>query len=131
MYPFRRLGVWHKAHELALRCYQATSEAHWRRDFALVSQIRRAAFAIPANIAEGAGRDSPVQFARSLEIAIGSARELDYLLLLAKDLNLLNLQSHATLEARAQEVAKMTVAFRKTVRRKITAPKRESPSMRR
>ena len=118
MHPSRRLGGSHKAHELVMRCHRATGEAQWERDQLLVTQIRRAALEVAACIADGAGRESPAQFARALESAIGAARELDYLLLVSRELNLLNLHTHATLEARALEVVKMLVALRKTVRRR-------------
>ena len=86
MHPFRKLAVWQKAHELALASYRVTESVSYRRFPGLADQLRRAAFSIPTNIAEGSGRDTPEQFAHFLEIAIGSAREVDYLLLLAADL---------------------------------------------
>jgi four helix bundle protein len=118
MHPYRKLGVFHKAQDLTVRCYRITAEAAWRRDNFLVAQLRRVSLAIVSAIAFGSGLESPTQFARVLADAIAHARELDQLLLISKELNLLNLQTHAQLEARAAEIVKMLVALRKTVRRR-------------
>ena len=123
MHPFRRLNVWRKAHELTIRVYAAT-EAVSRKHPSLTSQIRRAAYSIPANIAEGAGQASALQFGRFLQIATASARELDYFLLLAADIGSLSRSDHAILEARTDEVARMLVSLYKTVmqRAKVERP---------
>ena len=116
MHPFRKLAVWQKAHELALASYRVTESVSYRRFPGLADQLRRAAFSIPTNIAEGSGRDTPEQFAHFLEIAIGSAREVDYLLLLAADLEAIGRSDHAKLEARNDQVCRMLVALRATIR---------------
>jgi len=116
MHPFRKLTVWQKAHELALRTYRATTGMSGSLYPGLAAQIRRAAFSIPANISEGAGRDTAPQFARHLEIAIGSARELDYFILLARDLGAISPAEHARLAARIDQVCAMAVSLRKRVR---------------
>ncbi len=111
---------------MTLRIY-AYAESVRRRYPALASQLVRAAHGIPANIAEGSGRASRAQFAQFLQVAIGSARELDYFLQLARDLRVITSSDHATLEARADEVTRMLVGLRQTVtaatkaRRKATA----------
>lgn len=115
MYPFKRLTVWARAHELTLRIYQATDGAMARRYPALSSQIRRAVAAIPANIAEGAGHSSQAQFGRYLEIAIASSHEAQYHLLLAKDLEAISATEYAHLEARMNEVQAKLVLLRKRV----------------
>lgn len=115
MYPFRQLTVWRKAHELSLRVYRTSQGIDWRRYSGLASQMQRAAFSIPLNIAEGSGRSSGRQFAHSLQIAIGSAHELDYQLLLARDLGTLEPTEHARLEARVSEVNRMLVGLRRKV----------------
>jgi len=114
MHPFRKLTVWRKAHELTLLVYRA-SISFERRHLGLASQARRAAHAIPANIAEGSGPVTNPQFAQHLQIAIASARELDYFLQLAFDLGELPASDYAKLEARTTEVVRMLVALRKTV----------------
>jgi four helix bundle protein len=83
----------------------------------LASQLLRSAQSIPANIAEGSDRSSAAQFANFLQIAIGSARELDYFLGLAKDLHLLDAKEHAILEARTDEVIRMLVGLRSRVKK--------------
>jgi four helix bundle protein len=81
MKDFRDLKVWGKAHELALSCYSATSPFPKQEMFGLTSQIRRASSSIPANIAEGCGRRGNGELHRFLQIAMGSASELEYHLL--------------------------------------------------
>jgi len=113
--PFRKLTVWAKAHELAVRVHRATESANMRVSPGLSSQLRRAVVAIPTNIAEGSGHPSQAQFNRYLEIAIASACEADYQLLLARDLELLSSREHAQLEARLSEVRAMLMGLRKKV----------------
>jgi four helix bundle protein len=115
MQIYKKLSVWRKAHELTLRVYAATSPFFAREHASLVSQLRRAAASIPSNIAEGSGRVTNAHFALHLQHALASARELDYHLLLARDLSLIASADHATLEARTDEVCKMLVALRRTV----------------
>ena len=116
MHPFRKLKVWRKAHELALRTYRATKGITNTSYPGLRSQINRAAQSIPANICEGAGRDTAPQFARGLEVAIASARELDYHILLARDLGAISTGEHTRLSARIDQVCAMAVNLRKRVR---------------
>ena len=86
MKDFRDLKVWEKAHALTLSCYQVTKPFPREEIFGLVSQIRRASASIPANIAEGCGRRGNAELHRFLQIAMGSASELEYHLLLSRDL---------------------------------------------
>ena len=125
MHPFRRLSVWRKAHELALRAYHASSEIRDRDFPGISSQLRRAAASIAASIAEGSGRDTATDFAHCLEIALASARELDYHLLLAADLGAIGRSRHAMLEARTDEVCRMLVGLRRQV---LRTPKRRDPA---
>jgi len=115
MYPFQRLHVWEKAHELTVRIYQATDGPMTRRHPALSSQLRRSIAAIPANIAEGAGHASQAQFSRYLEIAIASSHEALYHILLAKDLSAITPTEYAHFEARLREVQAKLVLLRKRV----------------
>ena len=121
MHAFRKLSVWRKAHELALRVYQA-APLIGRHYPALAGQMLRAAHGIPANIAEGSGRSTGAQFANFLQIAIGSARELDYYRLLAADLGAIPRSQHATLGARTEEVIMMLVGLKRTVKRSRRPP---------
>ncbi len=118
MHPFRKLSVWQKAHELALATYRATDGVSYRNFPGLADQLRRAVISIPANIAEGAGRDTALQFCRFLEIAVASAREVDYLLTLAADLEAIQRSEHAKLEARTDQVCRMLVSLRATVQKR-------------
>ena len=86
MQDFKKLTVWQKAHLLTVAAYKATEAFPKDELYGLTSQIRRACISIPANIAEGCGREGKVEFNRFLQIALGSATELEYHLLLAYDL---------------------------------------------
>jgi four helix bundle protein len=108
---FRNLKVWEKAHQLALAIYQATAAFPKNEQYGLTSQIRRACVSIPANIAEGCGRSGDAELARFLQIAMGSASELEYHLLLARDLNLLNSSDYEHLANGVTEVKRMLTSF--------------------
>ena len=84
------IKAWDEARAQAVVVIQATSYGEIARDFGLRDQLRRAAISIPANIAEGFGRGGAVEFARFLDIARGSAYELDTLLRIAHDAGLLD-----------------------------------------
>ncbi len=89
MQNFRNLKVWERAHALTLDVYQSSKLFPREEMYGLTSQMRRASASIGANIAEGSCRRGDIDFARFLQIAAGSASELEYHLLLAHDLNLL------------------------------------------
>jgi four helix bundle protein len=116
MQNFRDLKVWQKAHAMVLAIYQQSGTFPRNERFGLINQIRRAAVSVAANIAEGATRSSDADFARFLHIAMGSASEVDYYLLLARDLKYLDAESHAELDAGAQEVKRMLNALITRVR---------------
>src|SRR5580700_3617062 len=86
MKDFRDLKVWDKAHQLTLDVYKATSKFPREELYGLTSQMRRCSASIGANIAEGCGKRGNNEFHRFLQIASGSASELDYHFLLARDL---------------------------------------------
>lgn len=85
MKNFRDLTVWRKSHRLALAVYEASGAFPVAERYGLSNQLGRAAFSIPTNIAEGCGRYGDREFARFLSIAMGSASETEYLLLLANN----------------------------------------------
>ena len=89
MRDFKKYALWEWGHQLTLKMYAITEGFPKSEEFGLKSQIRRAAYSIPTNIAEGCGRDSDSEFKRFLIIASGSASELLYLLILSKDLKLI------------------------------------------
>jgi four helix bundle protein len=108
---FKDLKVWQKAHRMVLSIYQQTVGFPAQEKFGLTNQIRRAAVSIPANIAEGSVRSSDADFARFLHIALGSASEVDYYLVLARDLRFWKEETYQTLDADLQEVKRMLAAL--------------------
>lgn len=111
MQDFRNLKVWEKAHALALEVYERTKDFPGEERYELRRQIRRCATSIPTNIAEGCGRGSDPEMARFLQIAMGSACELEYTLLLAKDLGMLKAPAHNELAPKVAEVKRMLASF--------------------
>lgn len=106
MRDFKKYKVWSKSHELALAIYEASSYFPIEETYNLTSQLRRSATTIPTYIAEGCGRDTDAEFKRFLIIASGSARELSYLLILAKDLKILKKENFEILENDVVQVHK-------------------------
>jgi four helix bundle protein len=104
---FRDLKVWEKSHNLALLVYKHTQTFPRQEMFGLTSQARRAAVSIPTNIAEGCGRGGNFELARFLSIAMGSASELEYLLLISNGLGFLNRIDYKELEVATTEVKRM------------------------
>jgi four helix bundle protein len=111
MKNFRDLKVWEKAHRLTLAVYRGTTGFPKDERFGLTSQIRRSAASIPANIAEGCGRGGDPELARFLQIAMGSASEVEYHLLLARDLEFLAIAPYRALDAAVTEVKRMLASF--------------------
>ena len=104
---FRDLQVWQKAHQLTLSVYRLTASFPREEQYGLMTQLRRASSSIAANLAEGCGRNGDAELARFCSIAMGSASELDYHLLLARDLTLLNATDYADLAQHTTEVKRM------------------------
>ncbi|NQU20686.1 MAG: four helix bundle protein [Candidatus Nealsonbacteria bacterium] len=117
MQDFRKLKVWQKAHELTLAVYEVTRGFPSDERYGLTSQMRRSAASIPANIAEGCGRSTSGDFARFLDIAAGSASEVQYHLLLARDLCHLDAKTCQRLSDDVIEVKRMLASLTNTVRR--------------
>jgi four helix bundle protein len=107
MKDFRSLMVWRKSHQLALAAYRHTGPFPADERFGLTSQIRRSAASVPANIAEGCGRRGNAEFHRFLQMAMGSASEVEYHFLLARDLNYLDAKTHKNLTSQVEEVKRM------------------------
>ena len=107
MKDFRQLKVWEKAHQLTLDIYRVTASFPRAETYGLTSQLRRASSSICANLAEGCGRDGDAELARFCAIARGSASELEYHLLLARDLQLVTVQDHDKLAREATEIKRM------------------------
>jgi four helix bundle protein len=107
MRPFRELVVWQKSHRLTIELYRVTKAFPREEQYGLTSQIRRCANSIGANISEGCGRGTARDFARFIQIALGSASELENHLLLTADLGLVSVELHAELEKAVVDVKRM------------------------
>lgn len=107
MKDFRQLKVWEKAHLLTLEIYRLSASFPRPETYGLTSQVRRASSSICANLAEGCGRDGDAELARFCSIARGSASELEYHLLLARDLHLLPDSDYKRLDKETTEIKRM------------------------
>jgi four helix bundle protein len=108
---FHELKVWQKAHAMTLEIYRVTAPFPREELYGLTSQLRRASASIAANLAEGCGRSGDAEFARFCSIAMGSASEVEYHLLLARDLKLLKPGEYEELAPRATELKRMLTAL--------------------
>ena len=115
MKDFRSLEVWQKAHNVTLEAYRLTRAFPPDERFGLTSQIRRAAASVGANIAEGCGRRGDAEFHRFLQMAMGSASELEYHLLLSRDLEYLSTPNYKELAAEVTRVKRMLSSLIRTV----------------
>lgn len=115
MRDFHDLMVWQRAHALSLLVYRAVSRSRRREHEGLRSQLRRAADSIAANIVEGCGAASRKEFARFLDIAIKSASEVEYHLLVARDHGVVAHDAWQSMTGEVIEIRKMTHGLRKKV----------------
>lgn len=111
MRDFRDLKVWLKAHQVALDVYRQSASFPADERFGLTAHLRKTATSVSSNIAEGCGRSGDKELARFLSIAAGSTSELDYQLLLARDLGHLPPDAHARLAEDVGEVRRMLYRF--------------------
>jgi four helix bundle protein len=109
MQDFRKLEVWQRSHALTLMVYKLTALFPSEEKFGLTSQLRRAAVSVELNLAEGSSRGSDADFRRFVQMALGSASEVECQLLLAKDLGFLEPTIHSTLEAEVQQTKRMLI----------------------
>lgn len=116
MHQFKELGIWKKSRIFCSEIYEATAFFPETEKFGLTNQLRRASVSIPSNIAEGSSRNSNKDFSRFLEIAIGSAYEIETQLLIASDLGFLNQEKTEVLTAQLDEIIKMTSKFRSSLK---------------
>ena len=115
MQDYRKLVVWQKSHKLVLDMYLATKSFPKEELYGITSQLRRASVSISANIVEGCGRKTKPDFARFLTMSLGSTNEVEYFLLLSKDLILLNENEYVSLNNQLVEVRKMLISLEKTI----------------
>jgi four helix bundle protein len=116
MQNYKELKVWQKSHSLTVDIYKASVNFPKSEVYGLISQIRRCAYSIPSNIAEGCGKRTQNDLANFLQIALGSSNETEYFILLAKDLNYLNEDSYLELTDKVNEIKAMLINLIKKVR---------------
>lgn len=111
MRDFKKLSVWQKSHQLTLAIYKSTTFYPKEEMHGLTNQMRRSAASVPSNIAEGCGRNTQSQLAHFLNIGLGSASELEYQLILSKDLGFINDQIFKEQTTQATEVKRMLTSL--------------------
>jgi four helix bundle protein len=116
MRDFKQLKVWQRSHKLTLAIYEATMDFPREELYGLTSQMRRSCAAIPANVAEGCGRGSNADLGRFLQIALGSASELEYHLLLAHELSFLKPHDYEHMIGEVTEIKRVLTSFIKSLR---------------
>lgn len=122
MMPYQKLTAWQEAHALALLIYEVTEGLPQAEQYGLRSQLRRAAFSVAANIAEGVAKRGNGEFRRFLDISIGSLSEISYGTLLAKELHLLSEEQASAIEDRRTLAAKLVWGLYKSVVRRGKKP---------
>jgi len=106
MRDFKKYDIWKLSHKLTLDIYKISNDFPKEEIYGLTSQIRRASSSIPTNISEGCGRSSDSDFNRFLTIAIASACETEYLLILSKDLKYITIEKFNELNSEVNTVKK-------------------------
>lgn len=124
MQDYRKLDAWQKSHRLTLHTYAITATFPKTELFGLTSQMRRAAVSVPANIAEGCYRGGNRHPAQALRIAMGSAGELEYYVILASDLKLLTETQRAGMARETADVKRVVTGLLKAVTRSLENGKR-------
>jgi four helix bundle protein len=120
MSDFRKLLVWEKAHDLAVKTHQVGGRMRRSRDASLRSQLVRAAMSIPSNIVEGRRQRSEREFRRFLNIALHSAFELEYHLMMARDIGAITEQTASPLLAQTVEVRKMIFGLLRKIAERLS-----------
>jgi len=114
-HKFKELQIWKRSRSFCSEIYNVTSKFPDSEKFGLTNQLRRASVSIPSNIAEGSSRNSNKDFLRFLQIAIGSAYEIETQLLIASDLNFLTTIELTTILSELDEIIKMISKFKSTL----------------
>jgi len=117
MQDFRNLEVWRFSHELTLGIYRATQTFPSDERFGLTCQLRRAACSIESNLAEGSGRGSDADFSRFVQMAVGSASEIQCQLLISRDLGYLSDLDYDRFDEQIQPIKRMLSSLLKTLRK--------------
>jgi len=116
MHNFKELKVWQISRNLVKEVYEITASFPSTEKYGLISQIRRCVISIPTNIAEGCGRNTDKDFSHFLNISLGSAYELETLLILSLDIDFIAKEQLETLSTKISEIQKMTFGLIKTLR---------------
>jgi four helix bundle protein len=111
MRDFHKLKVWERAHELTLKVYLATQDFPREELYGLTSQMRRSSASIPTNIAEGCGRESKAETIQFFNMSVGSSSELEYQLILARDLHYMKGENYSALSSELVDVRRMLFSF--------------------
>ena len=127
MRPHEKLTLWQRAVEFVVKLYRVTNKFPKEEKFGLTSQIRRAAVSVPANIAEGAGRQSPKEFLHFLSNAQGSASELATELLIAYRLDYLTAADYSDVNDELDQIGRMIVGLSRQVQTKPKAVNQTKP----
>src|SRR5438270_1777973 len=104
MQNYKELKVWQKSHAFTLKVYEISKSFPKDELYSLTNQLRRAASSIPANIAEGCGKNTNNEFAHFLNISLGSSNESEYFLILSKDLKYLSETNFIELDDNINEI---------------------------
>lgn len=118
------MQVWSKAHQLTLELYRVSRQFPREEIYGITGQLRRAAVSIGANLAESCGRRTSNELARFVRVAMGSASELDYHLLLSRELGFMTGDDFASASATLTEVRKMLTSFLQSVEEQIEVQSR-------
>jgi four helix bundle protein len=111
MQNYKELKVWQKSHALTLKVYEQSKLFPKDEIYSLTNQLRRSVSSIPANIAEGCGKTTQIDFGRYLNISLGSANETEYFLLLSKDLHYLAEENYTELNDNINEIKAMLISL--------------------
>jgi four helix bundle protein len=116
MKDYKKLNVWHKAHENVLEVYRLTKNFPREEQFGLTSQLRRAIVSVSNNIVEGCGKYTDKDFANFLQTALGSCQESEYLLMLSFQLEYLKKSDYDKINRQVGEAKAMLIALIKKIR---------------
>jgi four helix bundle protein len=119
MRDYTRIKAWELADDLAVEVYRTTATFPPDEKYALTSQVRRAAYSVAANIAEGTGRRTTKNFVRFLDMAKGSANETQYFCHLAHRLNYMNDTEYISLKEQVDAVSKCLASYIRAVEQDV------------
>ncbi len=116
MHRFKELDAWRLSIEMVKEIYKKTEKYPKKEQFGLVNQIRRSAVSIPSNIAEGAGKNTNLDFSRFISIASGSCNELETQLVISNELGYISRESFRELEKKLNRIQNMLFGLQKSLR---------------